>query len=340
MGIDSTSHQTSTLESDLITGTEPGAATTTAPVSDVGYRAKDCPSCGLPFVGHFKRRFCSDECKAAKRNAAGRARLAARTCADCGTPAPAGAGTRWLRCIPCNARHRKAESTVLWNPRRCATLDCSNTTSKGASNRSRRYCDACRTPAAKVQRSRDKQGLNKCAWETCLKPARHAGFCGVHYARNWRGTDMNVEPRMHSGGKCAVETCFGEARVLGFCKPHYSRMLRGTDMAPPLRADRPDRPIGATRPKEGKYTEIKTNSGWRLEHIVVMEQFLGHSLRPGQQIHHRNTIGFDNRIKNLQLKEGAHGTGGDLFEMRADAEDFLKRTEADAWLLSAFAAHA
>lgn len=146
--VDSTSHQTSTLESDLITGTEAGAATTTAPASDV---PGICAGCGFSFTGHFNRRYCSTKCRLTAtrkvRNAGAqrrrssmapeqrarynlgaigilrrdswRALAATRTCEDCGAPfqglAPS---NRRFRCAPCQKKHVKTERTAAQDQKR------------------------------------------------------------------------------------------------------------------------------------------------------------------------------------------------------------------------------
>jgi hypothetical protein len=49
------------------------------------------------------------------------------------------------------------------------------------------------------------------------------------------------------------------------------------------------------------HPRAKNNGGYVLEHILVMEEMLGRHLLPGEQVHHRNGVRWDNREKNLEL---------------------------------------
>ena len=44
-----------------------------------------------------------------------------------------------------------------------------------------------------------------------------------------------------------------------------------------------------------------SKDGYIMEHILIMEEFLGRSLAPDEVVHHKNHIWDDNRIENLQV---------------------------------------
>lgn len=78
------------------------------------------------------------------------------------------------------------------------------------------------------------------------------------------------------------------------------------------------------------YAKIKLpNGSWTLEHRHVMEQTLGRSLLPGENVHHKNGDRLDNRPDNLELWITRQPRGQRVEDLLEWAHEIINRYEKE-----------
>ena len=141
-------------------------------------------------------------------------------------------------------------------------------------------------------------------------------------------------------GICTVEGCSKQKLAKFLCSTHYRRMRLGLDLDAPIRSSNGyfnlhTVPMTRTKagynvfnvPKQGPSGEYLSPGIQIKEHQFVMMRALGRELLPGETVHHKNGVKFDNRLDNLELWVTTQPAGQRPEDLVLWAREILQRYE-------------
>lgn len=131
--------------------------------------------------------------------------------------------------------------------------------------------------------------------------------------------------------RCSVTDCTGRYAASGLCHAHYNDKKNGKPLRKQTRRQVPGSWSAWKRNVHGYVYRVMTLDGIQtreLQHRVVMEEHLGRSLMPHENVHHINGERSDNRIENLELWTVSQPSGQRVADKIAWAREFLAMYES------------
>lgn len=197
--------------------------------------------------------------------------------------------------------------------------------------RGRGYCDTHLAQFRRTNTTWDigvRRDARVCDWPDCpsttgasnkLRCEEHRGRCAVTDGDTW----------------CQRSSFYGtgESAAGAYCPMHWDRFRKTGSFGPVgsyRKTYQPSGTYGASRRlNEDGYilTSTLCDDGKRrmkLEHRVVMEEYLGRPLVSYETVHHRNHNRTDNRIENLELWASRHPRGARIPDLIEYANQILE----------------
>lgn len=161
-----------------------------------------------------------------------------------------------------------------------------------------------------------------CSVASCGGSILARGLCPKHYQRLRVHGDTNTvlrRAKQYPPRQCEVEDCYRAHSARGYCDLHAQRVRRYG--SPDLQR----RPNGSGSVNCDGYIVVGVNGRQVMQHRAVMEQTLGRTLLPGENVHHVNGVRDDNRPENLELWITSQPSGQRPEDLVAWAKEILSR---------------
>jgi len=145
------------------------------------------------------------------------------------------------------------------------------------------------------------------------EPRRRRGGIG----RQWTPEEMSEARRRYEAGESQEKI----ARSFGCSQGTVGRMLRAQGVMSLKRVGEKHgawkggrislngKYVGVWMPADSPFAAMRNSIGYVAEHRLHMAQALGRPLERHETVHHINGDTRDNRLGNLQLRQGQHGHG-------------------------------
>lgn len=128
---------------------------------------------------------------------------------------------------------------------------------------------------------------------------------------------------------CTFDGCNKPHKGNSLCSGHNYQMKKYGELQP-IKYQKPGEWGDWFRHKSGYIRRTRRVNGkpeTQIQHRLIMENHLGRSLLPEENVHHKNGIRDDNRIENLELWISSQPSGQRVEDILSWAKEIIRRYE-------------